>query len=359
MKKAFLYIGLVGITLLILLRPSAAVEYASRGLSLCSEMIVPSLFPFFVCSGLLIYSGFCQVLAKISAPVMQPVFRVNGAGAAAFILGIISGYPLGALTACQLYESHYVSKSEAERLLAFCNNSGPLFILGAVGISLYHSPRIGVILYIAHILAALTVGILFRFYKPESFIAPPARVESPEHSLGELFSIVLANSLQSILTVCGAVLFFSVVSNMLLDFLPLCDWLRPVFAGILEFVTGVTMLSQSNMLLEEKLILSAAVVGFAGLSVHVQVMGVVSRHMLSLKPYIFGKILHGLLSGGYTFLILQFVPVSAPAFYNTAAKFPAGFTMGSLYTGICVGAVVLLCILCAAGLALRELKRQQ
>lgn len=357
MKKILLYIALVGITLAILLQPAMAVEYATKGLNMCYEIIIPSLFPFFVCSGLLIYSGFCQVLSKVFEPVMRPVFGINGSGAAAFVLGIISGYPLGALTACQLYESHYVSKSEAERLLAFCNNSGPLFILGSIGISLYHSPKVGIILYAAHILAALTVGILFRFYKRNAYQAPAARVETPDRNLGELFSTVLANSLQSILTVCGAVLFFSVVSNIIIQYIPLNYALKPLILGLSEFVTGITALSQTGLDLPEKLILSAAVVGFAGLSVHVQVMGVVSRHMLSLKPYILGKALHGAIAALYTYIILQFVPVTAPVFQSSAAGIHAGFAMSSLYTGITVLFVVFLCLLCTAWLFMRESKR--
>ena len=164
MKKNIMYILIIFITFLILISPQNAIKFAREGLDLCYEMIIPSLFPFFICSGLLIYSGFAEVLTRIFTPVMLPLFRINGSGASAFVLGIISGYPLGAVTACSLYESNYLSKTETERLLAFCNNSGPLFILGSVGISLYHSPQTGWLLYIAHLLAALTVGIIFRFY---------------------------------------------------------------------------------------------------------------------------------------------------------------------------------------------------
>ena len=85
---------------------------------------------------------------------MKPLFGVGEAGAAAFILGIVSGYPLGAVTAGQLYESNYLTKTEAERLCAFCNNSGPLFIIGSVGAAIYGNAGIGIMLYLFHILAS-------------------------------------------------------------------------------------------------------------------------------------------------------------------------------------------------------------
>ena len=220
MRKKILYASLVGVTLLLILNPQKSVMYAQNAMELCGSVIVPSLFPFFVCSGLLIYSGFCELLAKAMQPVMKPMFNVNGSGAAAFVLGIISGYPLGAVTACRLYEKNYLSKTETERLLAFCNNSGPLFILGAVGISMYHNPRIGIALYAAHILSAILTGLLFRFYRKNDFNAPAAELGVEEKSFSEMFyrlsffrrHRVRRWNMNSILIIAVAVAISSVIS---------------------------------------------------------------------------------------------------------------------------------------------------
>ena len=42
-----------------------------------------------------------------------------------------------------------ISKEESERLLSFTNNSGPLFILATVGISLFGNKKIGIITIIS------------------------------------------------------------------------------------------------------------------------------------------------------------------------------------------------------------------
>ena len=77
--------------------------------------------------------GLSRCLGRLLHPIMAPLFRVNGSCAAALALGFVGGYPVGARTAIQLYQQGQCSKTEAQRLLAFCNNSGPAFILGAVG----------------------------------------------------------------------------------------------------------------------------------------------------------------------------------------------------------------------------------
>lgn len=334
MKKVLPYIFVAYITVMLLVFPENSIGCAKSAITLCRDVIVPSLFPFFVCSGLLIYSGFSQILAKIASPVMKPVFNVAGCGAAAFVLGIISGYPLGAVTACQLYESGYLSKTETERLLSFCNNSGPLFILGAVGVAIYQSAKIGIVLYISHILATLLVGVLFRFYKKDKHSAPAYPINMTDENFPQIFSKVLANSLNSILTVCGAVIFFSVISGAVLYHLPANDTIKSILTGFLELTGGTKAISETNLSLTAKLVLSAFTVGFSGLCVHLQVASIVAKHHLSLFAYISGKILHGIFSALFTLAYFTVYPPEISVFRHSEAALSAGFCMSSLYSVI-------------------------
>ena len=354
LKKIFIYMFAVGAVILLVKNASNAIVYASDALNICFEMIVPSLFPFFICSGILIYSGFCELLAKAFQFCMYPLFRVSPAGSSAFILGIVSGYPLGAVTAGELYANSYLSKTEAERLLAFCNNSGPLFILGSVGIAIYTNIRYGIALYVAHILAALTVGILFRFYGRNRHSAPPTRITSPDRSVGEIFDIALQNGIRNILTVCGAVLFFSVLSRLLLDILPLNGYASAIISGLLEFVTGTVKISGLTIPIAQKLVLTSIIVGFAGISVHAQVMAVIAKYHLSLAPYIVGKALHGLIAGLYMFIYLHFNPITTAVFEPSMGR---SFASASAFETVTAVAVVYLCVVCALGLYVREYKK--
>lgn len=110
-KKILIYLFAVGAVVLLIKNASSAIRYASDAIDLCLEMIVPTLFPFFICSGILIYSGFCELLAKAFQFCMYPLFRISPVGSSAFILGIVSGYPLGAVTAGELYANNYISKN--------------------------------------------------------------------------------------------------------------------------------------------------------------------------------------------------------------------------------------------------------
>ncbi len=319
-KKTILPVLACCIIAMILTNSDKTIEYMKMSLGICGNIIIPTLFPFFICSGILIYSGFCETVSRLFRFCMRPLFGVNPMGAAAFVMGIISGYPLGAVTAGQLYESSYISKTEAERLCSFCNNSGPLFVIGSVGAAVYGNIRVGVILYVIHILSALTVGICFRFYKHSDYIAPNTEMTYPERSAGEIISIALKNAVSNMLTVCGAVIFFGTVGRMTVDLLPVEGVIYSLAAGLIEFVNGTVSTAGLNIDINSRLVMTAFIIGFGGLSVHAQVVAVIAKYRLSLIPYFLGMLLHGVFAAIYTFLYLFLCPYSVTVFAPTADR---------------------------------------
>lgn len=164
-KENALSIIFILFTILLVVFSKSNLSAAKTGLSLWVNSVVPSLFPFFVAVELLSYTNVISMLGRYLNFLMRPLFNVPGEGSFPFIMGIISGYPTGAKIVSKFKNDGICSSVEAERLLAFTNNSGPLFIIGTVGISLFGDVQIGILLLTTHILACITVGILFRFWK--------------------------------------------------------------------------------------------------------------------------------------------------------------------------------------------------
>ena len=105
---------------------------AKNGLKLWANNVVPSLFPFFIATNLLSHTNIINLISKKCNRIMRPLFNVPGESAYAFIMGLISGYPVGAKIVTDLRKANLCSKDEGERMLCFTNNSGPLFIIGTV-----------------------------------------------------------------------------------------------------------------------------------------------------------------------------------------------------------------------------------
>ena len=143
LRDSVVLIALLTAALALVTAPTQAMTGAKNGLTLCCNVIIPSLFPFFVLSSLAVDLGLAAYLGRLLEGVMRPLFRVSGCCAMAVVLGFVGGYPLGAKTALELYRQGLCTKTETERLLAFCNNSGPAFILGVVGAGIFGSGQIG------------------------------------------------------------------------------------------------------------------------------------------------------------------------------------------------------------------------
>ena len=113
---------------------SSNISAAKSGLKLWANSVVPSLLPFFIAIEVLSKTNIPKFFGKIFNKLMKPLFNISGEGSFALIMGILSGYPVGAKIAVNLRENHLCTKEECERLISFTNNSGPLFIVGTVGI---------------------------------------------------------------------------------------------------------------------------------------------------------------------------------------------------------------------------------
>ena len=288
-RDILLGLGLLLSAAALVVWPQQSMGAMKDGLKLCANVIVPSLFPFFVLSSLVVELGMSRYLGRLLEPVMAPLFRVNGSCATALALGFVGGYPVGARTAISLYENGQCSKTEAERMLAFCNNCGPAFILGVVGTGIFGSGRAGLMLYFAHLAASLLIGLLFRFYRPEE--GPRRwRQAGPQFqstSFPAAFTRSVTGALQSTLNICAFILFFTVairiftfsglmstssalLSTLLSPFGLSQQWAQKLLTGLLEMSSGVSSLTEGA--LTGRLSMAAFMLGWAGVSVHCQVM---------------------------------------------------------------------------------------
>lgn len=337
-------------TLCLVLFSRTNLSAAKNGLILWATAVVPSLFPFFVATEMLSYTNVVSCLGKWLTPIMRPLFGVPGEAAFAFLMGLISGYPVGAKIVSNFMEQGICTKEEAERMLAFTNNSGPLFIIGTVGVTLFGNTTIGVLLLITHILACISVGIILNIctiHKRKSeFIplyikadirhndlqnihtnSPKSEITHPTFSsLGEILGSSIKNATSTILLIGGFVVLFSVVISILnqshlLDnisriFAPIFSTLNipyefctPLFSGIVELTNGVSLIAGLHAKnISINIILCSFLLGFGGFSVLLQVFSIVSKNGLSIKKYAYGKFLQGLLAALYTGLALQFIP---------------------------------------------------
>lgn len=288
----------VGAAMLALCFSGAAVMDSARAaLTVCAGTILPSLFPFFVLSILLSRLGVPRRIGRRLSPLAGRLFGVSGAGLTALPVGLLGGYPMGAACVEELLAQREIDRDEAERLLLFVNNSGPAFLVGAVGVGVFGSARSGFLLYAAHAAAAVLTGLLFSHPGGGSRLVKSKAGEP----FAAAFPAAVRQAVSAVLTVCGFVVCFSVLLG-LLESWGLFSLLgistpkhRALISGFFEIGSAVGAL-RGLSLSPAHLALAAGVLGWGGLSVHCQTAALFADSELSLRRHALGRLCSALLS---------------------------------------------------------------
>ena len=288
--RAAACLALSGVLVLFLAEAGFVRAAAAEALSLCARSVIPALFPFLVVSSLLLSLGLGELLSPMLAGLMEPLFRVDGVGSSALLLGLVGGYPIGAKTAADLYRGGRLSRPEAERLLAFCNNSNPVFLISVLGGGVFGSVRAGVWLWLIHLLSALLTGLLFRNHGGPARRQAGGTAAFQAVSLSAAFVAAVRESLSGMLSVCAFVTFFYVLVRPLAS---LGGWLGPVLVGLTELFSLTPLLRPDRF----GFILASAMAGWGGLSVLCQTAAVLEGSGLRLQSCAAGKAVQGLLAG--------------------------------------------------------------
>lgn len=305
--------GVCALALLALLfaRPMPCIEGIRAGLACCVNQVIPALFPFFVVSAMIAASP----LAKFFGLALWPYTRFglgiqDPRAATALLLAWLGGFAVAARVVSQMYGEGVVTRRQSQLLLVCGVGSGPAFVVNTVGCLLLGSPRLGWCIFAALLLADLAAGLLARLLLPAGNEAPRGAAISAGRSAGVSFVAAVQGAVQSMLTVCGFVTFFSFLNGALGSFLPSSGPVRATLAALLEVTGGCVQASGLGG--------AAAVYGccaalsIQSLSVLLQVRALLDERV-SLLPLAAARPVHLCLSLGALRLLMGLVPGAAAA----------------------------------------------
>lgn len=304
----------VGTTLfagLLLWRPEAIAGGISRGLSIFSSILIPSLFPFLVLGGFLTRSGIAAALGRRLDGFTRRLFGLPGCCAPAILIGFLGGYPAGGNMVNELVRSDQITREDARRMMQFCVCGGPGFIVSTVGVSLINSRAFGLVLLTAHLLSALLIGVLGTTSNTRRHTAIPLS-QPPHISIPSAFTESITAACQSLLSMCGFLLVFSAV-------LALWDTTNASENNILTALLSCFLEVSCGCITAAPLgaiapILLGFAVGFGGLSVHCQLAATLAGTGVLTPSFFLSRLLHGTLTATITILFLRILPFSTPVF---------------------------------------------
>ena len=286
-RNVSIFISCLLFLVLLCLFPNSAKKAVLEGLQVCGCSVIPALFPFFIVSKLLL-----QAIKDVQPPkwlcrFMEGFFGVEGACATPLLMSFLGGYPVGVSCVVSQYKSGNIVKSSAERALLFCNNSGPGFFIGMVGASVLGNIRLGLLLYLIHIISAMIVGRLLA--KRTAGGVNIRRIPVSGESFSKQFIDAVSESCGTLLNICGFILFFSLLMALIeaigaFRFLEKScniaqkEELSAIVYGSLELTGGILRLKNCCNAFP----IAAFLMGWGGICVHFQAMSL--WHTAGLRP---------------------------------------------------------------------------
>lgn len=286
--------------------PQSLLTGGRKGLAICGETIIPTMFPFLVFSSFLIKSGIISLIGKKTDKIFKSLFRFSGIGGSVYLISLIGGYPVGTKMIAGLLEENKISTSQAQRLALCCVNAGPAFVISTVGGVMLKSTRLGLILFASVTCSSIFMALLTRFID-ENCDEPLKKTNKVNYTEAFVFSV--SDSANAILMICAWIVLFSCLTQ----FIP--QNTSTMSKTAIEAITEVTLgcLSGSKT---GNFPLIAGIIGWGGLCVHCQIMKYILKIKIKKTLFFASRIIHSALSAVTCHALLYFFPCDVTVFSN-------------------------------------------
>ncbi|MET0958932.1 MAG: hypothetical protein ABWX58_01170, partial [Psychrobacillus psychrotolerans] len=275
-------IGSWALIILLFLQPGVAHKGALEGMRIFTTALLPYLLPYLVITQLFIRSknSFLNTTNKYK-------MYLN-----IYLLSAIGGFPSGAAVITSLKDISTLNKNNASWLLAICHAPSPMFVIGFVGIEIFHAEIAGIKLLIIIHAVNLVFLLVFIVFSPP--IHQSTHIQKPSDSP---FQESIKETYQILLLIGTTVIFFTTVSFIVFEsvkeILPnISPTLLVFIASLFEMTGGISlageMLSGSALLP----LVVAFIIAFSGISIHMQIIVLAQKANITIRKYILFRFLH-------------------------------------------------------------------
>lgn len=293
--------------IIILTNPAQYNASVLEGITLFFVAVFPGLFPFMFLTKLLTSLGAVKKISSKFSPITNFLFGTHGISSYVFFMSILSGYPIGAKLISDLYCANIITQKDAKKMCTFCTTSGPIFIIGSVGIAMFGSATVGIIIYVSHILASILCGVIFSGKRQKTSNQCQIKIESmPDNLLASTMKDTVENILlvgayitiffllADILTSIGVLSPVTYAIDKILSIFNIKNLSIGIIGGLLEVTRGCKLLSQQHNIYS--ICFACGCISFSGLSIIMQSMSFLKKCKIKAPYFILVKCFHAVLS---------------------------------------------------------------
>ena len=238
---------------------------------------------------------------------MKKIFYLPGEASFVIISSIASGFPSSAKFIKNLLDEKILNDNQAEYLLTFTHFSSPLFVIGFIGCTTLGEKKLGYIILFSHIISNFIIAFITRnksLYKQSS---NKKLIKNESKGFIEALTISITKTINTLLLLLGIITTFLIISTIILKLFNVSPLIKALISGILEMTQGIKYISNIKIPLYVKSAIIGGFISFGGISIHLQVMSILSDTKIKYRTYFLARITHAFLTSSIILLITNLI----------------------------------------------------
>lgn len=251
-----------------------------------------SIFPFIILSDILFYFNYDLFLKKIFGNIISKLFNVSKSTSIIYVLSILTSHPTNSIYIKEMLDRKEIDENDINKILLTTYFPSIAFVIGTIGIGIYHSIKTGVFLYLTILIKNILIGI---FLRGKNLSKEIQSIKKNNITLQETISNSIIKGINISYTILGNIIIFTIIVNLLNNYLNINSTILSLMSGMLEMTSGIFMISNLNINLSQKILLTSFILNFSGLSIIFQTTSILNKYKINIKKILITKLIFSII----------------------------------------------------------------
>lgn len=251
-----------------------------------------SIFPFIILSDILFYFNYDLFLKKIFGNIISKLFNVSKSTSIIYVLSILTSHPTNSVYIKEMLDRKEIDENDINKILLTTYFPSIAFVIGTIGIGIYNSIKTGVFLYLTILIKNILIGI---FLRGKNLSKEIQSIKKNNITLQEAISNSIIKGINISYTILGNIIIFTIIVNLLNNYLNINSTILSLISGMLEMTSGIFMISNLNINLSQKILLTSFILNFSGLSIIFQTTSILNKYKINIKKILIIKLIFSIM----------------------------------------------------------------
>ena len=252
-----------------------------------------SVFPFIILSDILIYFDYHIFLKNNIGKLISKLFNIDPNVSIIFILSLLTSTPNNAIYIKDMLDNNEIDISTANKIINYTFFPSLSFVIGTVGLSIYNSFKIGLILWLLILIYNILIGLFLR--KEKTNFINKTTIKKKDNFFNMLKKSII-KGINSSIIILGNLIIFTIVINILNKYLNINDILFTILTGLLEMTSGIVNIKNLNININYKILLTFLILSFSSISIIFQSRSILSNYKINIKKTLIIKLVFSIIT---------------------------------------------------------------